>query len=48
MKFLGSNISEGPLEEMGIHSFIYVHVHIKLKMMFKDILRCVKAEPTFN
>lgn len=48
MKVLGSDISEGPLEEMGIHSFIYVHVRIKLKMMLKDILVCVKAEPTFN
>lgn len=24
LKFLGADVSEGPLEEMGIHSFIYV------------------------
>lgn len=31
LKVLGGDVSEGPLEEMGIHSFINVHIHIKLK-----------------
>lgn len=32
LKVLGGDVSEGPLKEMGIHSFINVHIHIKLKV----------------
>lgn len=54
LKALGGDVSEGPLEQMGIHSFINVHIHKKWKVdseRLSGILltkrSSISAEPTF-